>query len=102
MNIYDVVEDLFRSGKLHAVLDVYKLSDRCSENKEIKQDFISEIVLILLTYKNPHKLIEMHKRDELDYFILRIIKNQIYSKRTKFWKCYGRWERNRRSYDISH
>lgn len=96
--MHKIVEDLFRSGELNNLLDRCRLS-HYSENSRLKQDFMSEIILILLTHKDPDKLIEMHERGELEYFVLRIIKNQIYSKRTRYWKQYGRWEQYRRGYD---
>lgn len=101
MSIHDIVENLTQSNTLFRLISSYRLSEYPDEDKELKKDLASEIILILLTYKDPDRLVEMQKRGELEYFVLRIIKNQVYSRRTRYWKQYGRWTQNRSEFDES-
>lgn len=97
-----IVKELFENGKFYAYLRKYKLSNYLDENEELKKDLTSEIIIILLTYKDPEKLIRMYAKNELDKFILRIIRNQVHSAFTLYYKKYAKWEYNRNTYDTSN
>lgn len=58
-------------------------SDRC--------DLIQDIYLSLLEDK---KTPELYERGELDYYIIKIIKNQVFSTSSPFYNKYMRSKRN--------
>lgn len=55
-----------------------------------KSDFGQEIYLILLEY-DIDKLQAMYERQELKWFIVKIIKNQYYSQNSPYYKKYKKY-----------
>lgn len=68
-----------------------KLIEKLAKNLKIKkddfEDFCQEIYLILLEYPAT-KIIDLHKKKQLKFFIVRIMLNQYFSKTSPFYKKY--------------
>ena len=56
-----------------------------TENNEMQQEAYQAIAMIILEY-DRQKIEDMWNRNELKYFIIRIIKNTLYSKTSPFYK----------------
>lgn len=54
---------------------------------QYKDDFYSDLVIILLEY-NHEKLLNAHENGHMNALITRIIQNNIYSKSSKFYTNY--------------
>ena len=55
-----------------------------------KDDLIQEIYIILLSYKEE-KIIEMYNKNQLKFFIVKIIQNQYNSNNSPFYKLYKKY-----------
>lgn len=91
LTVPQLVEHLVESGKLRQLTSGYRL------NPELKKDFIQDLAIILLEYKNKNLLLQLHQNGRLDYFIIRIISNQLNSITSPYYKHYGEWENKRLS-----
>lgn len=96
--INKIVELLVVERKLDKLIAPFQLTEDRANDAYLKEEFKQELCIILLTYKDPDKLIRMYERDELDYFILGIIKRQLKSVNSPFWKTHNRWESYREEY----
>ncbi len=94
--------ELYRSGGLKKVIRPFRMSDNPETDWELKKDLEQELVLILMDYKDKEKLITMHKRNknELIRFLIRIVKNNVCSETSPFWKKYGIWEYKRKTFKL--
>lgn len=59
-------------------------------SKQYYEDMWGEMMLILLEYKNPDKLIEAYNKKYFKYFFIRILTNQIHSSTSPFFYKYKR------------
>lgn len=98
MTINDLVMKLVEEGKLDRLIYPFQLNSNYEKEIYLKEEFKQELCIILLTYKKPQVLLDLYERGELDYFILKIIRNQLKSTTSPFWKTHNRWEYNREGY----
>jgi hypothetical protein len=66
------------------------IKDTCNNicyESELRKDLFQEILLIILTY-NLQSLLELHSKNQLQYFIIKIIKNNYKSKTSNFYRKY--------------
>lgn len=94
-NINDIVTIYFNSGKLKTLCAWCIFPDIDTQN-----DFIQELYIILLEYKDQQKIIDMYNRGELDYFLIRIIKTQYMSRTSTWYKKYGKYTENRTEIEL--
>lgn len=99
IKVYKIVDRLVRENQLWAMFTPFTLSDNEHIDRELKKDMIQEIIIMILEYKDPKKLIKIYNRKELGFFVLRMIGNQIYMPRTLFDRKYNKWEKNRSTYE---
>lgn len=92
INVNDLVEFLYKSGKLGALVSTFF---RNSIDWEHEDDFLQDLVIILLEYKDKERLLRMYARDELDYFILGIIRNSLLSDRSEYYRKYIQYEKRK-------
>lgn len=100
MTINELVELLVREGKLDRLIYPFQLNSNYERERYLKEEFKQELCIILLSYKKPKLLLDLYERGELDYFILKIIKNQLKSVTSPFWRTHNRWEYNREEYNL--
>jgi len=67
------------------LIDFKKLISKHTESTFLCEEAYQEIGLIILEY-NRDKIINMWNKNELKYFIIRIIKNTLYSTTSPFYK----------------
>ena len=90
--LYRIVEELYRKGELWAMIYKFRLGTVNVDNEyQMKLDFQQDLALILLDYKKPEKIIEMYKKNQLGYFIIMIVKNNLKSRNSPFWTKYNRY-----------
>ena len=58
---------------------------------QYKDDFYSDLVILLLEY-NHEKLLDAHEHGHMNALITRIIQNNIYSKSSKFFTTYLKFD----------
>lgn len=101
-DLYKIVEELYREGQLDAMIAPFYLHKDRELDAYAKEEFKQELCIILLKYKKPEKLIAAYMKRQLGYFILVIIKNQLKSVTSKFWRSHNRWIVNRMEYDLKN
>ena len=74
--------------------DVLTIIDNMAVKPEHRDDLFQEIMLILLEYDNK-KLTDMYNKNQIKFFIARILCNQYYSVHSYFYKQYKKWEDNK-------
>lgn len=74
------------------------LIDKCvdcqfsgKENKTHKADFKADLLIYLLEYDNE-KLNDAVENNHLNALITKVIRNQIFSFSSKYWRQYERWD----------
>lgn len=84
MTVSKIVEELYNTNLLT------ELCENIGVLPKDMDDFKQEIYLILLEY-NKDKIIEMYNKNQLKFFIVRIIQNQYNSKNSPFYMKYKRY-----------
>lgn len=87
-----IIENYWTSGKFIAMTARLTFSSTPDTNSEMQKDFIGELMLSLLDSKDKKKLVEMHGRGELDFYIMRIISNQHGNKYSTWNRLCGNYE----------
>ena len=84
MTVSSIVEELYKTNL------ITELCENIGVLPKDMDDFTQEIYLILLEY-NEEKLIEIYNKNQLKFFIVRIIQNQYNSKNSPFYMKYKRY-----------
>ena len=74
---------------------VEKMVHKVERNASYVDDVINDIYIILLEME-PDTLIELYNKNEINYYISRIVTNQV-SKNGQLNKKYKKWENKRLS-----
>lgn len=74
---------------------VEKMVNKVERNSSYVDDVINDIYIVLLEM-DPDTLIKLYKKNEINYYISRIITNQL-SKTGQLNKKYKKWETKRLS-----
>lgn len=85
MTVNYIVEELYKTNLIIELCKNIGVSDKDMD------DFTQEIYLILLEY-DEEKLIEIYNKNQLKFFIVRIIQNQYNSKNSPFYMKYKRYQ----------
>lgn len=72
------------------------------QHYEHRHDIVNDILIYLLEHKDPQKIIDLYSRNELGYFILGIIKNQLWSRNSKTYSKYLKWDELKQSLDYEN
>lgn len=78
------MEDIIKSRMVEELIDAYGVP------KTFRDDLVQEIYLILLQY-DQQKLNEIKEKNQLRFFIARIIRNQWFSDTSPFFKQYRKY-----------
>ena len=74
---------------------VEKMVHKVERNSSYVDDVINDIYIVLLEM-NPDTLIELYNKNEINYYISRIVTNQL-SRNGQLNKKYKQWENKRLS-----
>lgn len=79
-----IIGDLEREGTVREICENMRV------NKNDIDDFVQEIYMILLEY-DKDKIIELHNKKQLKYFIVGIISRQYNSSTSPYYKKYKKY-----------
>ena len=86
----DIIDGLSKEKKVEELIDNITKRDK----KVLKEDLSQDIYLELLM--KPDTLIEeLYEKGELDFFIVKMITNNVYSKNSPYHYRYKRYENNK-------
>lgn len=94
MDKYEVVEILAREQRVERLVQVI-----CKVTSPILKDLAQVIYLALLEYDND-KIVELYEKEQINFFLVRIIKNQWMSSTSPFYRIYRKF--SRRSNELSN
>lgn len=83
MNRGEIVEELYRTGQVQKM--VYKILSSSKNPFDCPEDLIQDIYVILMEKEGIE---EMWERNELGYFLLKVIRNQLLSKNSPYYYKY--------------
>lgn len=81
---YKIVEEIYTNGWLKELCINMGVTD------EDMDDLLQELVIILLQY-NTEKLLGIFDRNELKFWVCKIIANQYHSKNSPYFKKYKKY-----------
>ena len=94
MEVLNIVEKLARNRVVEDMIKNMNIND-------YPDDLAQEIYLILLEY-DKDKIEEMYNKNQINFFISRIITNQAFSKNSPFYLNYKKWDLNKEDLDFDN
>lgn len=94
MEVLNIVEKLARNRVVEDMIKNMNIND-------YPDDLAQEIYLILLEY-DKEKIEEMYNKNQINFFISRIITNQAFSKNSPFYLNYKKWDFNKEELDFDN
>ena len=94
MEVLNIVEKLARNRVVEDMIKNMNIND-------YPDDLAQEIYLILLEY-DKDKIEEMYNKNQINFFISRIITNQAFSKNSPFYLNYKKWDLNKEDLDFEN
>ena len=94
MEVLNIVEKLARNRVVEDMIKNMNIND-------YPDDLAQEIYLILLEY-DKEKIEEMYNKNQINFFISRIITNQAFSKNSPFYLNYKKWDLNKEELDFEN
>jgi len=89
----NIVEELAKTRVVETMVENMNIND-------YPDDLAQEIYLILLEYDND-KLKDIFDKKQINFFLSRIIMNQVFSKNSPFYYKYKRWDENKNELDYT-
>ena len=94
MDVLNIVDKLARNRVVEDMIKNMNIND-------YPDDLAQEIYLILLEY-DKEKIEEMYNKNQINFFISRIITNQAFSKNSPFYLNYKKWDFNKEDLDFDN
>lgn len=94
MDVLNIVDKLARNRVVEDMIKNMNIND-------YPDDLAQEIYLILLEY-DKDKIEEMYNKNQINFFISRIITNQAFSKNSPFYLNYKKWDFNKEELDFDN
>lgn len=94
MEVLNIVDKLARNRVVEDMIKNMNIND-------YPDDLAQEIYLILLEY-DKEKIEEMYNKNQINFFISRIITNQAFSKNSPFYLNYKKWDLNKEELDFEN
>lgn len=94
MEVLNIVDKLARNRVVEDMIKNMNIND-------YPDDLAQEIYLILLEY-DKEKIEEMYNKNQINFFISRIITNQAFSKNSPFYLNYKKWDLNKEDLDFEN
>ena len=94
MSNREIVDIYLNNGHIQTCVDCQfsKIQD-----KEYKEDFFQDLILILLTYDND-KMMDAHINNHMNALVSRIIINNLWSSTSPYYKDYYKFKNKTRDY----
>lgn len=94
MEVLNIIDKLARNRVVEDMIKNMNIND-------YPDDLAQEIYLILLEY-DKEKIEEMYNKNQINFFISRIITNQAFSKNSPFYLNYKKWDFNKEELDFDN
>ena len=94
MDVLNIVEKLARNRVVEDMIKNMNIND-------YPDDLAQEIYLILLEY-DKDKIEDIYNKNQINFFISRIITNQAFSKNSPFYLNYKKWDFNKEDLDFDN
>ena len=94
MDVLNIVDKLARNRVVEDMIKNMNIND-------YPDDLAQEIYLILLEY-DKEKIEDMYNKNQINFFISRIITNQAFSKNSPFYLNYKKWDLNKEDLDFEN
>lgn len=82
----DIINIIYKENWLENITNKYNIEEN------LKNDFIQEMYVILLEY-NEDKIIDLYKKNQLKYFLIRICVNNYKSVTSPWYKKYNKYNK---------
>ena len=94
MDVSNIVDKLARNRVVEDMIKNMNIND-------YPDDLAQEIYLILLEY-DKEKIEDIYNKNQINFFISRIITNQAFSKNSPFYLNYKKWDFNKEELDFDN
>lgn len=94
MEVLNIVDKLARNRVVEDMIKNMNIND-------YPDDLAQEIYLILLEY-DKEKIEDIYNKNQINFFISRIITNQAFSKNSPFYLNYKKWDFNKEELDFDN
>lgn len=94
MDVLNIVDKLARNRVVEDMIKNMNIN-------EYPDDLAQEIYLILLEY-DKEKIEDIYNKNQINFFISRIITNQAFSKNSPFYLNYKKWDFNKEELDFDN
>ena len=94
MDVLNIVDKLARNRVVEDMIKNMNIND-------YPDDLAQEIYLILLEY-DKEKIEDIYNKNQINFFISRIITNQAFSKNSPFYLIYKKWDLNKEDLDFDN
>ena len=94
MDVLNIVDKLARDRVVEDMIKNMNIND-------YPDDLAQEIYLILLEY-DKEKIEDIYNKNQINFFISRIITNQAFSKNSPFYLNYKKWDLNKEDLDFDN
>lgn len=94
MDVLNIVDKLARNRVVEDMIKNMNIND-------YPDDLAQEIYLILLEY-DKEKIEDIYNKNQINFFISRIITNQAFSKNSPFYLNYKKWDFNKEDLDFDN
>ena len=94
MDVLNIVDKLARDRVVEDMIKNMNIND-------YPDDLAQEIYLILLEY-DKEKIEDIYNKNQINFFISRIITNQAFSKNSPFYLNYKKWDFNKEELDFDN
>ena len=94
MEVLNIVDKLARNRVVEDMIKNMNIND-------YPDDLAQEIYLILLEY-DKDKIEDIYNKNQINFFISRIITNQAFSKNSPFYLNYKKWDFNKEDLDFDN
>lgn len=94
MEVLNIVDKLARDRVVEDMIKNMNIND-------YPDDLAQEIYLILLEY-DKEKIEDIYNKNQINFFISRIITNQAFSKNSPFYLNYKKWDLNKEDLDFDN
>ena len=94
MDVLNIVDKLARNRVVEDMIKNMNIND-------YPDDLAQEIYLILLEY-DKEKIEDIYNKNQINFFISRIITNQAFSKNSPFYLNYKKWDFNKEDLDFEN
>lgn len=83
MTGYEVIEALAKEKRVEQLITL-----TCKSNRTELEDLAQMIYVILMEYEEA-AIVDLWNKEQINFFIVGIIRRQYYSNTSPFWKLYG-------------